>query len=181
MIRKILTLVFWAVVLLVMLSCTVVSRGSEEFDNSIFPTHTPDPSQLSIDEQPVIATVDTGLADTPPGTVLQIGETWTTAGFSVQLRSVKFCCGDEADLKFTFTNNTGRTLFFHLSKDVHVIMEDNSGKLYTWDTPYEEDLVLENGTSREIIVYKGGNFSGIQYLIITVDLPNLIYAQWKYN
>jgi hypothetical protein len=100
-------------------------------------------------------------------------------GFSVQLRSLKFAFGDEADLQFTFTNNTGHTLFFHLSRDNHIIVKDNLGKIYTWATAYEDDLILENGATQDVSVYKGGNFSGIQYLIITVDLPSLIYAQWK--
>jgi hypothetical protein len=147
------------------------------------PTYTPYPTftlypTLKV-EPTVFPTVDTRPTDTPPGTVLQIGETWTTLGFSVQLRSLTFAFGDEADLQFTFTNNTGRTLFFHLSKDNHIIVKDNLGKVYTWATPYEDDLILENGASQNIPVYKGGNFSGIQYLIITVDLPSLIYAQWK--
>lgn len=137
------------------------------------------PAATPTTEPLIIPTVDTRPTDTPPGTVLQIGETWTTQGFRVQLRSLTFAFGDEADLQFTFTNNTGRTLFFHLSRDSHIIMKDNSGKIYTWATPYEDDLILENGSYQDIPVYKGGNFSGIQYLTITVDLPGLIYAQWR--
>ncbi len=149
------------------------------------PTQTPNPTQTPKIEPTIepslIPTIDTRSNDTPEGSVLQIGETWTTSGLSVQLRSLTFAFGDEADLQFTFTNNTGHTLFFHLSRDAHIIMKDNSGKIYTWATPYEDDFILENGEYLDVPVYKGGNFSGIQYLIVTVDIPNLIYAQWKTN
>ncbi len=150
------------------------------------PTYTPNPTQTPQIIEPsiepsAIPTVDTRVNDTPPDAVLQIGETWTAGGFGVQLRSLTFSFGDEADLQFTFTNNTGRTIFFHLSRDAHIIMKDNNEKIYIWATPYEDDYILENGQYLDVPVYKGGNFSGIQYLIITVDIPNLIRAQWKSN
>ena len=130
-------------------------------------------------EPPVIPTIDTRPTDTPPGTVLQVGETWTSGGFRVQLRSLTFAFGDEADLDFVLKNNTGRTLFFHFSNDTNVVMKDDLGRLYHWATPYEYDMIIENGSYDNLRLYKGGNFSGIQYLIVTVDLPNLIYAQWR--
>ena len=150
------------------------------------PTYTPNPTQTPQIIEPTIEpsaipTIDTRANDTPPDAVLQIGETWTAGGLGVQLRSLSFAFGDEADLQFTFTNNTGRTLFFHLSRDAHITVKDNNGKIYTWATPYEDDYILENGQYLDVPVYKGGNFSGIQYLIITVDIPNLIRAQWKSN
>lgn len=145
------------------------------------PTQTPKIEPTPSTEPSPFPTIDTRPTDTPPDTVLQIGETWVTAGLGVQLRSLTFSFGNEADLQFTFTNNTGHTLFFHLSRDSHIIVKDNNGKVYTWATPYEDDFILENGQYLDVPVYKGGNFSGIQYLIITVDIPNLIYAQWKTN
>jgi hypothetical protein len=141
------------------------------------PTYAPYPTLT--DEPPVIPTVDTRPTDTPAGTVLQVGEVWTTKGFSVQLKSLTFAFGDEADLDIILTNNTGRTLFFHFSNDTHVAMKDDLGRVYSWANPYEYDIILENGSSKDLRLYKGGNFSGIQYLIVTVDLPSLIYAQWK--
>jgi len=137
----------------------------------ISPTFTVEPS--------MIPTIDTRPTDTPPGTVLQIGETWTTNGFSVQLRSLTFAFGDEADLDFVITNNTGRTLFFHFSNDTNVVMKDDLGRIYNWATPYEYDLIIENGSYDNLRLYKGGNFSGIQYLMIIIDLLNLIFAQWN--
>lgn len=145
------------------------------------PTQTPKIEPTPSTEPSPIPTIDTRPTDTPPDTVLQIGETWVTAGLSVQLRSLTFSFGNEADLQFTFANNTGHTLFFHLSRDSHITVKDNNGKVYTWATPYEDDFILENGQYLDVPVYKGGNFSGIQYLIITVDIPNLIRAQWKSN
>lgn len=145
------------------------------------PTQTPKVEPTPSVEPSPIPTIDTRPTDTPLDSVLQIGETWVTAGLGVQLRSLTFSFGNEADLQFTFTNNTGRTLFFHLSRDSHITVKDNNGKIYTWATPYEDDFILENGQYLDVPVYKGGNFSGIQYLIITVDIPNLIRAQWKSN
>jgi hypothetical protein len=140
-----------------------------------YPTLTVEPTAIST----IIPTIDTRPTDTPPGTVLQIGQTWRTKGFSIQLKNLTFAFGDEADLEFTLTNNTGHTLFFHFSNDTHVTMKDDLGHIYNWATPYEYDIILENGSSEYLRLYKGGNFSGIQYLITTVDLPGLIYAQWK--
>lgn len=148
-------------------------------------TQTPNPTDtpfvLPSIEPSATQTVGVQSNDTPLDSVLQIGETWTTQGFSVTLRSLTFAFGNEADLQFTFSNNTGKTLFFHLSRDAHIILKDNNGKVYTWATPYEDDFILENGEYIDVPVYKGGNFSGIQYLVITVDIPNLIRAQWKSN
>jgi hypothetical protein len=161
---------------------------------TLFPTYTlyptlipptqPDPTNVpapTIEPTLLPLLVDSSLPGTPPGTVLQVGETWTTGGFSVQLVSLKFCCGDEADLQFLFTNNTRRAVFFHLNENSHVTMQDDIGKSYTWDYTYEEDIILENGDSWNEQVFKVGNFSGIKYLIVTLNLPNLIYAQWRYN
>ncbi len=169
----------------------IYTAPSTDNNSTIFPSPTvpytqiPNPTEtpyiIPSIEPSVTQIVGMQSGDTPLDSILQIGETWTSQGLSITLRSLTFSFGNEADLQFTFANNTGGTLFFHLSRDSHVLLKDNNGKIYTWATPYEDDFILENSEYIDVPVYKGGNFSGIQYLIITVDIPNLIRAQWKSN
>ncbi|MBK9926634.1 MAG: hypothetical protein IPP66_15265 [Anaerolineales bacterium] len=119
--------------------------------------------------------------DTAPDSILSVGEVWTTNGLSVQLRDAQFKFGDEMDLYFEFTNNTGKTLFFNFNEANHVTLKDDKGKVYTWNYTYQQDVVLENGRTYSEQVFKGGNFSGIQYLIIELNIPDVIKATWRYN
>ena len=160
-----------------------------------YPTYTPHPTKEIIVPTPVVQIItatplptDRPLAptsvpssDTPPGTILPVGQTWTAKGISARLAKVTFAFGNEADLVFEITNMSGKTLFFHFNENTHVTMQDDRGKSYSWGNTYEQDVILEDGRTYSERVFKGGNFSGAKYFIITLDLPGIIYAQWRYN
>lgn len=128
-------------------------------------------------EQPIVQQQPT---DTPPGTVLQVGETWISNGLYVQLKDIEFLFGDEADLQFYFTNQTNRTINLSINHDVHVTMRDDKGNLYTWASPYQKEASINPGQTWFDEVYKGGKISQAGYFIIELNIPGVIQATWKY-
>jgi len=153
----------------------VVTATPQAAPTLVSPTNTPMPPTSTPLPTPTLPN------DTPPGTVLSVGQTWTTGGFSARLDRIEFVYGNEADLYFTFTNMTGRTLFYHLNEKEHITMQDDLGRFFSWGHPYDNDVILENEESYTEQVFKEGDFSGASYFIITLNIPNLIYAQWRYN
>lgn len=127
-------------------------------------------------EQPIVQQP----TDTPPGTVLQVGETWISNGLYVQLKDIEFLFGDEADLQFYFTNQTSRTINLSINHDMHVTMRDDKGNLYTWASPYQKDASINPGQTWFDEVYKGGKISQAGYFIIELNIPGVIQATWKY-
>ena len=139
------------------------------------PTDTPQPPAIPTDTPTAV------VINTDPNATLSVGETWHTNGLDVMLREASFRFSDELDLYFVFSNNTGKTLFFHFDEEMHVTLTDNNGKIYTWRYHYDQDVVLENGDTYTEQVYKGGDFSGAQYFIVELNIPEIITAKWRYN
>jgi predicted small secreted protein len=119
--------------------------------------------------------------NTDPNSILSVGETWTTNGLSVQFQKAEFLFGDEMDLHFVFMNNTGKTLFFNFNENVNVTLRDDKNHVYTWDSIYQKDVILNDGETFSEEVFKGGKFSNAKYLIIEVNIPEIITAKWRYN
>lgn len=143
-------------------------------------TSTPSPTQEPIPTQTETPSSN-NIPNTQPGTVLNIGQTWTTDGLSVQLERVDLSNFGDATIFFNFYNETGRTLFFSFNENLNVTMQDDKGNFHPWAHTYKQDVALEDGNTYREGVHKKGPFTGAEYLIITLDLPGLIHAQWRYN
>lgn len=159
----------------------IVTATPEAAPSLAPPTLTPMPTDTPIPPTSTPLPTPTLPSDTPPGTVLSVGETWITRGFKARLDRVEFEYGNIAELYFTLMNTTGRTLFFYFNPKEHVTMQDDLGRFFTWRHPYDNDIILENGDSSTFQIFKGEDFSGSSYFIITLNIPDLIYAQWRYN
>jgi hypothetical protein len=157
-------------------SITETQTDTTEPTNTIQPTHTPS----STNEAIPLVTPENRLSNTPVGSVLRVGEAWTLDGLSVHLERIDFSMG-YASIYFSFHNTTGRTLFFHMNENLNVTMEDDQGRFYTWSHAYKQDVTLEQGRTYNERVFKDGPFTGANYFIISLDLPGIIYAQWRYN
>jgi hypothetical protein len=140
------------------------------------PTFTPVPAPTQV--FPTSPPVD---QDTPPGTVLPAGQTWISNGLHVRM-TPEFSSSllNQVELHYHFSNQSDRIIMFHLNEETNISMQDDTGKLYTWGWQYEDDVVLEPGEIFTGWGLKEGPFTGTSY-IITLDLPNLIYAQWRIN
>lgn len=138
------------------------------------PTYTNTPTT-----QPTVIVQSTP-TDTPPDTVLQVGETWISKGLYVKLDYIQFAFGDQADMSFTFTNKTDRAINLYFNHDTHVTMKDDKGNVYTWDYLYEENASINPGSWWNDRVLKGGDLSRASYFIIQLEIPGIISAQWKY-
>lgn len=85
-------------------------------------------------------------------------------------------CNGSAEI--TSTIQHANTIIYTLE---NVTLQDDKGNFYSWSHPYMNEVSLENGKNYQERVYRDGPFTGADYLIITLDLPGLIYAKWRYN
>lgn len=145
----------------------------EKTENPILtpnPTSTPYPTATQL--SPTITNTPVPLpTNTPPDSILTVGEKWYTEGRELMLNNYKF---ESTRIRFEirFTNRTENTIIFDISTESFVIT-DNLGQRYTASYPlgcgsggaYDLTLTLESGATKDCNVY----FNSVDYANLQVN------------
>jgi hypothetical protein len=118
-------------------------------------------------------------SNTPAGTLLRVGESWTSSGLSVQLKEIEFPAANEVHLHFTFTNQSKKVIPISLDHNRNVTLTDDQGTVYKWLTAFTWEVSIGPGTSRSDEVKRRGDVSRAGYFIVRLDIPGIGSAQWR--
>jgi hypothetical protein len=155
-------------------------------------THTPQPTQTPwiIIATPIPTPVPTEPENTPPGTILEVGETWKQDGLHLTLRKLEMTGGGIVNTWFVAENKAGQVLNFKFNtKDV--VVTDNNGVVF--GKHYEKSCTqshrLEKGESRDIKecynwtgFRHGGDYFDpeVTYLVVTIsNFGRIGEAKWR--
>lgn len=123
--------------------------------------------------------------DTPSDSILQVGQIWTQNGVGVILQSVRFMSppSTNSNYRFILTNNSGKIIFFDYNHLINVIVESESGKVFTWtqSSPTTDHVALEDSRTHSLDAWREGSFTGVGVILVTLDIPEIIHARWRIN
>ena len=155
------------------------SKTAPPASTPVPPSETPIPPSAT--PQPIVPTSAPVSQDTAAGTILPMNGTWISDGVYVRMwADFSSPLLNQVELHYSISNQSQRILMFHLNENINITMQDDQGKIYSWSWDYKGDYVLEAGESYSDWALKEGPFTG-SYYIITMDIPGVIYGQWRIN
>jgi len=176
---------------------------------TVIVSHTPEPVAPSptpiIQEIVVTATLEptpipsptpTEPVNTPPETILELGDWWKNEGVWLKLSEVEFGTSSYIEIRVEFWNQTGNDLIFEWSPTGNFSLKDNTEHLYAYEW-YSQD---QTGVNSEVIpaselvqlhhvhygapavTYDDAHFfdANVNELYFTIrDLSRVPFAKWR--
>jgi len=134
--------------------------------------------------------------NTPPETILELGDWWKNEGVWLKLSEVEFGTSSYIEIRVEFWNQTGNDLIFEWSPTGNFSLKDNTEHLYAYEW-YSQD---QTGVNSEVIpaselvqlhhvhygapavTYDDAHFfdANVNELYFTIrDLSRVPFAKWR--
>jgi hypothetical protein len=175
---------------------TSTDFGSEATPTNL-PTYTPYPTFTSEPKEtatpramatPIPPTATPKAADTPPGTVLGVGETWYQGGMEARVSNINFasqCYHGTVQFDISISNNSGQTLVMNVTKEDVRVFDNNNIEYYpnycsgVHSLIYIEDYLEAGAESANNLVLSPSLKSSTTQLIFHIEEAGRIKnAKW---
>lgn len=158
----------------------VVQQQAASAPTAVFaqqPTHASMPAQLL--STPTSATPPTPVPDTAPGTILQVGETWSQGGLSLSLVSAEIS-GDGIYPKFIWANNTSNTVVTQVGERTFRLVTNNNIdlRLGGWSEGSES---INPGEEKDYWYHYSGDLGNpsTTEIIAIANISRIANARWR--